>query len=502
MVLTVLLCTLLVVSTTATEPELRPNIVVLIADDLGIGDISCYGNDSFRTTHLDRLASQGALLTHHLVGATVCTPSRTALLTGRYPVRSGMQEARHGPVVVRNVPGRAGLPADEVTFARALRDAGYRTQFVGKWHQGWSCERWEDQCHGPRGHGFDSFFGLPFSLMEEGEDGPVSQRRDEPLLRHVLPELMLADPQPPLRPGDCHRAAAELAWRLWLDTINQTDFRGGSTPRANWWGHTMAVEKFLNYQLVRDSTVVDWPYQLPFLLVHSFLHPHTPLFTAPEFRGVSGHSRYADNVLEMDWAVGQLLAALDAAGVADNTLVHFLSDHGGQLELVGPDGQREGGHNGVFRGGKAQGGAEGGLRVPALFRCDVHAVRFTPADGGAVYKLHLAVANYPDPAVEHCGRADGLCACYGDDVRRLDPPRLFDVQADPAERREIPSEQVPVAPSQMDQFELVVPRAELLPWGQLHKFRGADFDMHGLHKWWENGGSCGAVPGQCEEYGR
>ncbi|KAF0308154.1 Steryl-sulfatase [Amphibalanus amphitrite] len=571
----------------------RPNIVVLLADDLGYGDLSCFGNRSFSTSHLDRLAASGARLTHHVAAAAVCAPSRTALLTGRYPVRTGMQESRGGPPVVRNVFGAGGLPQTERTFGRRLQDAGYRTQFVGKWHQGWSCRVWDDQCHGPREHGFQTFFGLPLTLQEEEDVDPPSRReRDGPFVKHVLSEVLRAGAEAgDGSKGSCERPSATKLWHLWLDMTRATYY--DATPRREWWGHTLVMDKFLNHMLVRNGEIKSWPYQLvgltqrlldesqrfirgqaargdaPFLLVHSFLHPHTPLFTAPVFANASGHSRYADNVLEMDWAVGQLLDTLQEAGVADNTLVYFASDHGAHLELVGRDGQREGGTNAPFAGGKGQGGAEGGIRVPAMVRwpgripagravdvptsamdllptlldaagvddgdedtvldgvsmlpllegrsdapthrflahyCgdDIHAVRYAPeTELGAVYKLRLAVPRYPDPEVEHCGVQDGLCSCYGEDVLWLPTPRLYELTTDPAERDPIPEsdprygrivpkmlellkqhrQNVTVAPAQVARFELAAVRPELVPWDQLGKFRGLEWDMHGLDDW-------------------
>ena len=135
---------------------------------------------------------------------------------------------------------------------------------------------------------------------------------------------------------------------------------------------------------------------------------------------------------------------------------------------------------------------------------DIHAVRYAPeAEPGAVYKLQLAVPRYPDPAVEHCGRQDGLCCCYGEDVLWLPTPRLYDVAADPEERVEIPEDdprhsrnvpemlaqmerhkqRVTVAPALMGRFELVVVQPELVPWQQLNRFRGVDWNMHGLEDW-------------------
>ncbi|KAG0722366.1 Steryl-sulfatase [Chionoecetes opilio] len=110
----------------------------------------------------------------------------------------------------------------------------------------------------------------------------------------------------------------------------------------------------------------------PFFLYHSFLHTHTPMFTVPEMAGRSAHGRYGDNVEEMDASVGEILTALREHDLQDNTIVYFLSDHGGNLEALAQDGQREGGHNGLFKGGKGMGGAEGGIRVPGIFRWPGH----------------------------------------------------------------------------------------------------------------------------------
>ncbi len=135
----------------------RPNIVIILADDLGWGDLGCYGHPSIRTPNLDRMAAEGMRFTDFYSAAEVCTPSRAALLTGRYPIRSGMCHDRCR-VLRRDSVG--GLPAGEITIAQALKTRGYATACLGKWHLG---NYANDPAHHPRRHGFDYYFGLPHS---------------------------------------------------------------------------------------------------------------------------------------------------------------------------------------------------------------------------------------------------------------------------------------------------------------------------------------------------
>ncbi|NDB75432.1 MAG: arylsulfatase, partial [Verrucomicrobia bacterium] len=137
--------------------ERQPNIVIILADDLGYGDLSCYGHPTIRTPHLDRMAAEGMRFTEFYSAAEVCTPSRAALLTGRYPIRSGMCHDQFR--VLRN-RSLGHLPESEITLAEALKAKGYATGCVGKWHLG----VWEFSPAGhPRKHGFDFYFGLPHS---------------------------------------------------------------------------------------------------------------------------------------------------------------------------------------------------------------------------------------------------------------------------------------------------------------------------------------------------
>jgi arylsulfatase A-like enzyme len=294
-----------------------PNIVVILADDLGYGDLGCYGHPSIRTPNLDRMAAEGMRFTDFYSAGEVCTPSRAALLTGRYPVRSGMCHDQFR-VLRRNAAG--GLPAEEITLAKALKARGYATACIGKWHLG----NYENNpAHHPRQHGFDFYFGLPHSND--------------------------MNPTPAAPKGAPGR----------LD------------QQAEWW----AAPLYRNEQLVErpaDQTTLTRRYTTeavkfigehrrgPFFLYFAHTFPHVPLFASDSFRGASRRGLYGDVVEELDWSVGQVLEALRRAGLAKNTLVFFTSDNGPWL----PQGEA-GGSAGLLRDGKGS-TWEGGMREPGI----------------------------------------------------------------------------------------------------------------------------------------
>nr|XP_020140586.1 LOW QUALITY PROTEIN: arylsulfatase E [Microcebus murinus] len=367
-------------------PGSRPNMLLLMADDLGIGDVGCYGNSTIRTPNIDRLAEEGVMLTQHIAAASVCTPSRAAFLTGRYPVRSGMVSS-DGYRVLQWAAVSGGLPTNETTFAKILQDKGYATGLIGKWHLGLNCNSSSDHCHHPLRHGFEHFYGMPFSMMgdcarwelsELSEKRAGLERRLHLCLRAVVALAALA-----LAAGKLAGLQPPLPWTPVV--IGSAVVAVLLLAAARSLG-TLIVHA--DCFLMRDHAVTEQPMRLqrttpllledaaaflkrnkqrPFLLLVSFLHVHTPLVTTENFLGKSLHGLYGDNVEEMDWMVGQILGMLDREGVTNNTLVYFTSDNGGSLESQ--HGNRQyGGWNGVYRGGKGMGGWEGGIRVPGIFR--------------------------------------------------------------------------------------------------------------------------------------
>jgi arylsulfatase A-like enzyme len=291
----------------------KPNIVILFADDLGYGDLGCYGHPSIRTPHLDRMAAEGIRFTDFYSAAEVCTPSRAALLTGRYPIRSGMCGARR--VLFPNSKG--GLPPAEITLAEALKALGYSTAHIGKWHLG------IHEGSRPLDQGFDYSFGLPYSNDMDARKG--------------LPRGATSSADPP-----------DDGWNVPLirdgEVIEQPADQTTLTKR-----YTEEAIKFIRGHK-----------EQPFFLYLAHTMPHVPLFASAEFKGKSPRGIYGDVVEELDWSVGQILEALRAEGLAENTLVLFTSDNGPWLTQGA-----QGGSAGLLRDGKGS-TWEGGMRVPGI----------------------------------------------------------------------------------------------------------------------------------------
>jgi arylsulfatase A-like enzyme/acetyl esterase/lipase len=334
--------------TPAKKPEAAPpNVIVIYADDLGYGDLGCYGSPTIRTPNLDRLAAEGMRFTDFYSAAEVCTPSRAALLTGRYPVRSGMAGGRR--VLFPNSAG--GLPPAEVTIAEALKGRGYATAHIGKWHLG---------IHAgarPNDQGFDLSFGLPYSNDMDG--------------RPDLPRGAAASAHPPadgwnvalLRNGEVVEKPAE-----------QTALTARYTAEA--------------VQFIRENRA------RPFFMYFAHTFPHVPLFASPAFKGRSRGGIYGDTVEELDASVGEIVAALRAAGLAERTLVIFSSDNGPWLTQ-----KTQGGSAGLLREGKGS-TWEGGMRVPGIAWWPGKigpAVTSQPAGTLDIFPTVLALAGAPRP---------------------------------------------------------------------------------------------------------
>uniref|UniRef100_A0A2K6M3I2 Arylsulfatase L n=2 Tax=Rhinopithecus bieti TaxID=61621 RepID=A0A2K6M3I2_RHIBE len=274
-----------------------------------------------------------------------------------------------------------GLPTNETTFAKILKEKGYATGLVGKWHLGLNCESASDHCHHPLHHGFDHFYGMPFSLMGDCAHWELSEKRVnlEQKLNFLFQVLALVALT--LAAGKLtHLIPVSWTPVIW-SALSAVLLLAGSY-------FVGALIVHADCLLMRNHTITEQPMRFqtttplilqevasflkrnkhgPFLLFVSFLHVHIPLITMENFLGKSLHGLYGDNVEEMDWMVGQILDTLDMEGLTNSTLIYFTSDHGGSLENQLGNSQY-GGWNGIYKGGKGMGGWEGGIRVPGIFR--------------------------------------------------------------------------------------------------------------------------------------
>ncbi len=242
-----------------------PNVIVIVADDLGYGDLACYGHSQFQTPHLDRMAAEGARLTHFNTPIPFCAPTRAALLTGRYPFRCGMPgnpAPDGGPAA-----DRAHLPETEITLGQLFAQAGYATAAIGKWHLGHARPEWL-----PTRRGFHSYFGIPYS----NDMRPVRLYEGE----HVVDEF----------------------------PVEQALLTERYTERA---------VAFIEQNQAR-----------PFFLYLPHTMPHKPLAVSKRFEGRTGLGLYGDVIAELDDAVGQILRKLEALRLDQRTLVVFTSDNG------------------------------------------------------------------------------------------------------------------------------------------------------------------------------
>lgn len=390
----------------------RPNIILINCDDLGYGDLGCYGSTVNRTPALDRLAADGLRFTDFYMASPVCSPSRGAMMTGCYPRRIGFGSFDGSWVLF---PGHAvGLNPEEHTIASLLKNRGYATQLVGKWHCGDQPEFL------PTRHGFDSYYGIPYS----NDMGRQCGRRQQP-----PPLPLLRDDQ----------------------VIQQQPDQAGLTERY--------VEECVRF--IRDNR------EQPFFLYFAHMYVHLPIYAPDRFMKQSRNGRYGAAVECVDWSVQVLCHELEQLGIAENTLVIFTSDNGSRC-------RGEGGSNAPLRGTKGT-TWEGGMRLPCIMRwpgripagttCSevAAAIDFLPTltrlaggtppddrriDGKDIRALMFAEAGATSPHDAffyyfmdslQCVRAGNwkLRVEFNDGCLAEAPPQLYNLETDPGETRDV-----------------------------------------------------------------
>ena len=335
----------------------KPNILLILADDLGYGDVRCYNDQSkVATPHLDRLAREGMRFTDAHSPSTVCTPTRYSLMTGQMAFR-----VPRGGTVFTGVGGPSLIAPGRLTLPAMLRARGYATAAVGKWHVGWTFFDREGQpidnggleavqrvdysrriAGGPVDHGFDRFFGTACCPTTDWlyafiENDRVRVPPVGPLDKAKLPQHAYAN--------DCRPGL--IATNFPMEEVDLVFLKRS--------------REFIE-QHVRQSP------GKPFFLYHAAQAVHLPSFAAPQFKGKSGAGPHGDFIHQLDWIVGELLATLEKLGVADNTLVIFTSDNGPEVASI-IHMRADHAHDGArpWRGIKRD-NWEGGHRVPLLVR--------------------------------------------------------------------------------------------------------------------------------------
>jgi hypothetical protein len=334
-----------------------PNILVILGDDIGWGDAACYGATKLQTPHIDRLAREGRRFNHGYASAAVCTPTRYSLLTGEYAWRHDKAGVNRG---VANGASPLLIPTDRPTAPALLRQNGYRTAVIGKWHLGFGLAKPDyngELRPGPLEVGFDEYFGFPAT----NDRIPTVLIRDHRVLG--------LDPADPITYTYDKAEAGRLGLSPWAAGRNRIGWaRGG---KSAWWDDTRLAEIHTGETirfLERNRDARFFLYYAP----HSI---HAPKIPGPRFKGASGLGDRADLLLEFDAGLGEILAALDRLQLAENTLVVYSSDNGAYAN--DEDGHRP---TGPFRGIKST-LWEGGSRVPFIVRWPA---RITPGVSDAL----------------------------------------------------------------------------------------------------------------------
>ena len=297
----------------------KPNVIIIFADDLGYGDLGCYGSKINQTPTLDKMADEGKKFSNFYVSSPVCSPSRASLMTGCYPQRISFGTFDGLRVLF---PGQGiGLSNEEKTVAKTFKESGYSTKIIGKWHCG------DQEEFLPTNHGFDSYFGIPYS-NDMGRQVKIKDYIPNDSSLHKItewdrPPLPLVRDKEVIQEQPDQRSIAER--------------------------YTEDAVKFM-----RENR------ETPFFLYLAHMQVHLPLYAAEKFVKESKNGDYGACVASIDWSTKVIFDELKELGIDENTIVIFTSDNGSRL-------QNQGGSNGNLRGGKGQ-TWDGGQRVPCIIR--------------------------------------------------------------------------------------------------------------------------------------
>lgn len=313
-------------------PDQTPNFIIIFADDLGYGDVGCYGAQDYVTPEIDRMGQEGMRFTDFSASDSICTPSRAGLLTGRYAQRWGYQRGVYFPW------SNDGMPQSEVTIAEVLKAADYQTAMIGKWHLG------HKEPYLPTKQGFDTYFGIPYS-NDMTQDGNTALAKDVKFNDGMTLDDYRA----------C-RGSKEAIKKVYQTFKNKAPLMRG-TEVIEW-----PVDQSQLTKRYTEAAVdfIQTNKEKPFFLYLAHAMPHVPLYASSAFKGKTERGIYGDVIEELDWSVGQVLHTLRETGLDQNTLVIFTSDNGPWAGLGEASGSA-----GALRGAKFT-SYEGGQRVPCI----------------------------------------------------------------------------------------------------------------------------------------